>query len=435
MTVHVEVLPHLQSHAQRDQGSSACRAGVALNPSTPVPSARGSRRTTSTIVLVMSVNPGFGGQSFIPHSESKIQRGPPAAGRAPAAARDLSKWTAASTARHVAAGRARRRDHAGGGRGDFRHTRSGAGDARSAGRWRSRPRGLSRDRDVARASHRRHDRARALCGNGPDGRGVPRQLLRLVRGRPDRSAASARLDLSRDGSTRAFSCPSSRRTATYLRPARYDDEIEIRTAGRLVSRGPGGVRLRGRSHERRRRHGDRADVHAAVTPDGRPCRLPAASEGTVSHEGAGHRRRRVHRLAPGRDAARHAAPTVIGIGLLHGLLPAADQGSATSRTVAAHDRFRFVETSIQDADLDALLDGVTHVFHLAAQAGVRKSWGRDFQIYTDQQRRRDADPAGVGRRAADREARLRLELVGLRRRRADPDARGGAAAARCRRTA
>ena len=26
--------------------------------------------------------------------------------------------------------------------------------------------------------------------------------------------------------------------------------------------------------------------------------------------------------------------------------------------------------------------GVTHVFHLAAQAGVRKSWGRDFQIYT-----------------------------------------------------
>lgn len=44
--------------------------------------------------------------------------------------------------------------------------------------------------------------------------------------------------------------------------------------------------------------------------------------------------------------------------------------------------FRFVETSIADADLNGLLDGVTHVFHLAAQAGVRKSWGRDFQIYT-----------------------------------------------------
>jgi nucleoside-diphosphate-sugar epimerase len=44
--------------------------------------------------------------------------------------------------------------------------------------------------------------------------------------------------------------------------------------------------------------------------------------------------------------------------------------------------FRFAETTIQDADLSALLDGVTHVFHLAAQAGVRKSWGKDFKVYT-----------------------------------------------------
>jgi UDP-glucose 4-epimerase len=45
--------------------------------------------------------------------------------------------------------------------------------------------------------------------------------------------------------------------------------------------------------------------------------------------------------------------------------------------------FRFVESRIQDADLGALLEGVTHVFHLAAQAGVRKSWGRDFRAYTE----------------------------------------------------
>ena len=45
--------------------------------------------------------------------------------------------------------------------------------------------------------------------------------------------------------------------------------------------------------------------------------------------------------------------------------------------------FRFAETRIQDADLPALLDGVTHVFHLAAQAGVRKSWGSDFRTYTE----------------------------------------------------
>jgi UDP-glucose 4-epimerase len=44
--------------------------------------------------------------------------------------------------------------------------------------------------------------------------------------------------------------------------------------------------------------------------------------------------------------------------------------------------FRFVESRIQDADLPALLKDRTHIFHLAAQAGVRKSWGRDFTIYT-----------------------------------------------------
>jgi UDP-glucose 4-epimerase len=45
-------------------------------------------------------------------------------------------------------------------------------------------------------------------------------------------------------------------------------------------------------------------------------------------------------------------------------------------------RFRFVESSIQEANLQELLGDTTHVFHLAAQAGVRKSWGRDFAVYT-----------------------------------------------------
>ena len=51
-------------------------------------------------------------------------------------------------------------------------------------------------------------------------------------------------------------------------------------------------------------------------------------------------------------------------------------------TLRGHPRFKFVESSIQAADLDALLAGRTHVFHLAAQAGVRHSWGRDFTVYT-----------------------------------------------------
>jgi UDP-glucose 4-epimerase len=47
----------------------------------------------------------------------------------------------------------------------------------------------------------------------------------------------------------------------------------------------------------------------------------------------------------------------------------------------ANARFRFVEAALQTVDLLPLLDGVTHVFHLAAQAGVRRSWGRDFSTY------------------------------------------------------
>ena len=50
--------------------------------------------------------------------------------------------------------------------------------------------------------------------------------------------------------------------------------------------------------------------------------------------------------------------------------------------LTGHPRFAFVETSIHKADLAALLADRTHVFHLAAQAGVRKSWGRDFAVYT-----------------------------------------------------
>jgi UDP-glucose 4-epimerase len=45
--------------------------------------------------------------------------------------------------------------------------------------------------------------------------------------------------------------------------------------------------------------------------------------------------------------------------------------------------FRFIEDTVQQVDLPALLENTTHVFHLAAQAGVRKSWGRDFRHYTE----------------------------------------------------
>jgi nucleoside-diphosphate-sugar epimerase len=46
------------------------------------------------------------------------------------------------------------------------------------------------------------------------------------------------------------------------------------------------------------------------------------------------------------------------------------------------DRYRLIEADLNTVDVHALLTGITHVFHLAAQAGVRKSWGRDFRTYT-----------------------------------------------------
>jgi nucleoside-diphosphate-sugar epimerase len=46
-----------------------------------------------------------------------------------------------------------------------------------------------------------------------------------------------------------------------------------------------------------------------------------------------------------------------------------------------HGQFELLEDDLADCDLDPLLDGVDGVFHLAAQPGVRASWGREFEIY------------------------------------------------------
>jgi ribulose-phosphate 3-epimerase len=71
ISVHVEVSLHLHRTIQAIKELGA-RAGVALNPSTPVGALEEIAGDVDH-VLVMSVNPGFGGQTFIPRSESKIQ--------------------------------------------------------------------------------------------------------------------------------------------------------------------------------------------------------------------------------------------------------------------------------------------------------------------------------------------------------------------------
>jgi ribulose-phosphate 3-epimerase len=70
MTVHVEASPHLHSIIRLIKELGA-RAGVSLNPPTPV-SAIEEFLPHVDLVLVMSVNPGFGGQPFIPETLPKI---------------------------------------------------------------------------------------------------------------------------------------------------------------------------------------------------------------------------------------------------------------------------------------------------------------------------------------------------------------------------
>lgn len=71
ISVHVEAQPHLHRTIGLIKSLGA-RAGVVLNPSTPV-SALDEVAADVDFVLVMTVNPGFGGQTFIPRSTSKIQ--------------------------------------------------------------------------------------------------------------------------------------------------------------------------------------------------------------------------------------------------------------------------------------------------------------------------------------------------------------------------
>ena len=70
LTVHYEACPHLHRVVQHIKGLG-CRAGVALNPHTPVRVLE-DLAPDLDVVLVMAVNPGFGGQAFIPHTLRKV---------------------------------------------------------------------------------------------------------------------------------------------------------------------------------------------------------------------------------------------------------------------------------------------------------------------------------------------------------------------------
>lgn len=71
LTVHIEACTHLHRNVQQIK-SLGMQAGVSLNPHTPVDSLKDILHDID-MVLLMSVNPGFGGQSFILHTLQKIK--------------------------------------------------------------------------------------------------------------------------------------------------------------------------------------------------------------------------------------------------------------------------------------------------------------------------------------------------------------------------
>lgn len=72
ITVHVETCLHLHRTIQQIK-ELGCKAGVTLNPGTPLSSLEAILPAVD-LVLIMSVNPGFGGQSYIPASSHRISR-------------------------------------------------------------------------------------------------------------------------------------------------------------------------------------------------------------------------------------------------------------------------------------------------------------------------------------------------------------------------
>ena len=168
----------------------------------------------------------------------------------------------------------------------------------------------------------------------------------------------------------------------YHRPARYDEEMEVRTKGRMLSP----VRMEF-TYEVVRRDDQ---IGRGLRPHGSrragPRRKAVPSPG--SHQAA----LRMKALVTGAAGfiGSHLTGTLLDRGAhVTGLDCFTDYYARSIKEAnLAHNQgragFQFVEARHPGRrSCRRLLDGVTHVFHLAAQAGVRKSWGRDFRTYTD----------------------------------------------------
>ena len=165
----------------------------------------------------------------------------------------------------------------------------------------------------------------------------------------------------------------------YRQPARYDDDTEIRTRAGLLT--PIRIRFDYEVVARRSVCGC-VGLHRSRGAGCDGAALPIA--------GARHGDAAVKALVTGAagfigshlsETLLDSGVTVTGIDAFTDYYPR-ERKEANLASLRQRPGFTLVESSLADADLPGLLEGVTHVFHLAAQAGVRKSWGRDFHVYT-----------------------------------------------------
>ena len=347
LSVHVEVLPHLHRTLARDQ-RLGIKAGVVLNPSTPVVELEEVAGDVD-FVLVMSVNPGFGGQRFIPAAWTRFARARAAGPRRQRGAR--SRWTAAWTSTTVRQRRARRRRPSW-----WPATPSSAAATRQAavsrpprgGRGmsheRARP-GVDAPRPTVRVRYAETDQMGVVY--------YANYLVWFELGRTEwlRETGWTYREMEAEG----LALPVIEAHCEYRLGARYDDDLEIRTTGRAGLARPARVRLRGR------RDAVTARYWRWATPStrrsiarGRPVRLPA----------------RVKELSEMKALVTGGAG-FIGSHLSERLLDDGAEVTALdcftdyypraikeANIVALRGRpgYRFVESSIADADLAALLD-------------------------------------------------------------------------------
>jgi ribulose-phosphate 3-epimerase len=99
ITIHAEATPHVH-YALTAVREAGCRAGIALNPAT-APDALAEVAADADLILCMTVNPGWGGQSFLPRSPAKVER--LRALLTPGAALEVDGGIAAETAARCAA--------------------------------------------------------------------------------------------------------------------------------------------------------------------------------------------------------------------------------------------------------------------------------------------------------------------------------------------